>query len=330
MNKFLYSLIISIFIFVFAGCETEGEDIDMRFETCTVSFVQQDLRSSYEVYFNGEKSINRSTSVKKNSTLKLEVYKIGEKQPELSQEITLDNSKDIELLKLVGRDIAISSSLEEYTTFTPIISYFNPNTDLYTVTFNNGELSNNVKNYIAEADLSGTLKIVRNVDGQVLYEQDMTIMPEGQFSLMQLSDTDFLDISDGEEADPESRQYTKIRFFYTADAFPGHDKLKLVVYLMDLDAMQFTAPIATIDLEAGKISEYIQIDNDAFGQGVVNGVYDLIDESGNMIVNNLEHFNTSIPIGTSDNKFMTFRFMDPSHQGGDNVQCNFILSTPWK
>ena len=285
MNKFLYSLIISIFIFVFAGCETEGEDIDMRFETCTVSFVQQELRSSYEVYFNGEKSINRSTSVKKNSTLKLEVYKIGEKQPELSQEITLDNSKDIELLKLVGRDIAISSSLEEYTTFTPIISYFNPNTDLYTVTFNNGELSNKVKNYIAEADLSGTLKIVRNVDGQVLYEQDMTIMPEGQFSLMQLSDTDFLDISDGEEADPESRQYTKIRFFYTADAFPGHDKLKLVVYLMDLDAMQFTAPIATIDLEAGKISEYIQIDNDAFGQGVVNGVYDLIDESGNMIVN---------------------------------------------
>ena len=142
MNKFLYSLIISIFIFVFAGCETEGEDIDMRFETCTVSFVQQELRSSYEVYFNGEKSINRSTSVKKNSTLKLEVYKIGEKQPELSQEITLDNSKDIELLKLVGRDIAISSSLEEYTTFTPIISYFNPNTDLYTVTFNNGELSN--------------------------------------------------------------------------------------------------------------------------------------------------------------------------------------------
>ena len=302
MNKFLYSLIISIFIFVFAGCETEGEDIDMRFETCTVSFVQQELRSSYEVYFNGEKSINRSTSVKKNSTLKLEVYKIGEKQPELSQEITLDNSKDIELLKLVGRDIAISSSLEEYTTFTPIISYFNPNTDLYTVTFNNGELSNKVKNYIAEADLSGTLKIVRNV----------------------------LDRSEGEEADPESRQYTKIRFFYTADAFPGHDKLKLVVYLMDLDAMQFTAPIATIDLEAGKISEYIQIDNDAFGQGVVNGVYDLIDESGNMIVNNLEHFNTSIPIGTSDNKFMTFRFMDPSHQGGDNVQCNFILSTPWK
>ena len=61
MNKFLYSLIISIFIFVFAGCETEGEDIDMRFETCTVSFVQQELRSSYEVYFNGEKSINRSS-----------------------------------------------------------------------------------------------------------------------------------------------------------------------------------------------------------------------------------------------------------------------------
>ena len=81
MNKFYTVSSLDIFIFVFAGCETEGEDIDMRFETCTVSFVQQELRSSYEVYFNGEKSINRSTSVKKNSTLKLEVYKIGENSP---------------------------------------------------------------------------------------------------------------------------------------------------------------------------------------------------------------------------------------------------------
>ncbi|MFS2828772.1 hypothetical protein AAH084_09885 [Bacteroides faecis] len=330
MNKILYSLIISIFIFVFVGCETDGEDMDMGFVVCNVSFVQKDIQNSYEVYYDGEKSINPSMPVKRNSPFKLEVYKVGENQPELSQEITLDNSKNIELLKLVGRDIAISSSLKEYTTFTPIISYSDPNTDLYTVTFNNGVLSNKVKNYIAEADLSGTLKIVRNADGQVLYEQDMTIMPEGQFSLMQLSDTDFLEMSDGEEPDPDPRQYTKIRFFYTADAFPGHDKLQLIVYLMDLDAMQFTDPIATIDLEAGKISEYIQIDNDTFGQGVVNGVYDLIDENGNMIVNNMEHLNTSIRIGTSDNKFMTFRFMDPSHQGGDNVQCPSILSTPWE
>ena len=66
-----------------------------------------------------------------------------------------------------------------------------------------------------------TLKIVRNVDGQVLYEQDMTIMPEGQFSLMQLSDTDFLDISDGEEADPESRHILKFVSFILLMPFPA-------------------------------------------------------------------------------------------------------------
>ena len=334
MNKILYSLIISVFIFAFVGCETNGEEIGTGFVRCTVSFVQDNMQSRYEIYFNGEKSMNHLTYGERNSSVKLEVYKTGEKQPDLSQEIMLDGSgsKNIELIKLVGRNIAISSSVSlEYTTFTPIISYSDPATadDLYTVTFNNEELANKEKNYIAEEDLNGTLRIVRNADGKILYEQDMTIT-EGQFSLMQLSDSELLEISDGEEPDPVSRQYTKIRFFYTADAFPGHDKLQLVVYLMDLDAMQFTDPIATIDLEAGKISEYIQIDHDTFGQGVVNGVYDLIDEDGNMIVDNMQHLDTYINIATSDNKFMTFRFLDPSHQGGDNVQCSPILSTPWE
>lgn len=332
MNKILYSLIISVFIFAFVGCETNGEEIGTGFVKCTVSFVQGYMPSRYEIYFNGEKSMNHLTYGERNSTVKLEVYKTGEKQPDLSQEIMLDGngSKNIELIKLVGRNIAISSSLE-YTTFTPIINYSDPATadDLYTVTFNNEELANKVENYIAEEDLNGTLRIVRNADGEILYEQDMTIMPEGQFSLMQFSDSEFLEISDGEEPDPVSRQYTKIRFFYTADAFPGHDKLQLVVYLMDLNWEQFTDPIATIDLEAGKISEYIQIDHDTFGQGVVNGVYDLIDEDGNMIVDNTQHLDTSIPI-ISGNKFMTFRFMDPSHQGGNYVLCSSILSTPWE
>lgn len=333
MNKILYSLIISVFTLTFVGCDTDGEKIDAGFVQCTVSFVQAIMPTRYEIYFNGEKSISHSACFKKNSTFKLEVYKKGESQPELSQELPSDNNKNIELLKLLGRDIAISSSVSlEYTTFTPIINYSDPVTadDLYTVTFNNEELENRDKNYIAKEDLNGTLRIVRNADGEILYEQDMTIMPEGQFSLTQMSDTDFLEMSDGEEPDPDSRQYTKIRFFYTADAFPGHDKLKLVVYLMDLDAVQFTDPIATIDLEAGKISEYIQIDNDTFGQGVVNGVYDLIDEDENMIVNNMEHLSTYIPIETSDNKFMTFRFTDSSHQGGDNVKCSSILFTPWE
>lgn len=332
MKKIQQFLVFCLSLFALNGCDTEREITDMGFNTCAVSFVQEDVRNSYEVYFDGEKSVSHLINVKRHSTVKLEVCKTGEKQPELSQEIMLDDNKTIELIKLVGRNIAISSSVEEYTTFIPVISFSDPTTatDLYSVTFNNGKLANNIKNYIAKEDLNGTLRVVRNADGKILYEQDVTIMPEGKLNLMQLSDIEFLELSNGDEPDPDSRQYTKIRFIYTADAFPGHNKLRLVVYLMDLDAMQFTEPIATIELEAGKISEYIQIDNNAFGQGVVNGVYDLIDESGNMIVNNMEHINTSIPIGTSSNKFMTFRFLDPTHKGGDNVQCSAISSTPWE
>ena len=215
--------------------------------------------------------------------------------------------------------------------FTPVILYAGEETD-YTATFDGGELINRYANYITPDHLDGILKIIRNSDGQTLFEQNVTLTPEGQINVMQLSDTDFLEIPESNEPDPESKQFTKIRFFYTADAFPGNDELQLVVYLMDLSAMQFSEPIATINLKAGELSEYIQIDNNYFGEGMVNAVYDLIDKDGNKIVDNTVHFNTLIYINTTDYKFMTFRFTDPSHAGGDNVECVRIneLCIPWE
>lgn len=313
---------------LFAGCETEGKFRDTSYYNPQVTFNPTWLQGDYRITYNGSESPYVSKSEK---TFELEIFRKDDATdtPVLAEN-ECPSDKAITLFRPVGSELAVYTGNEDkYTTFTPTI-IFSGNKDDYTATFNNGEIEEGETNYIAKDNLTGTFRIVRKADNTILYEEEITLEADGTLQFMQLSDTEFLEIPESDEPDPESRQYTKIRFFYTADAFPEHDKLRLVVYLMDLDAAQFTEAIATIELEAGKISEYIQIDNDAFGQGSVNGVYDLIDENGNMIVDNTQHFNTSIQIGTSDNKFMTFRFVDPSHQGGDNVGCSRILYTPWE
>ena len=322
---------LTMFLTIFSSCDTEGEDIIMGFSSCNVQFSsQQGINvQNYEIKFNGNTSKNGQINGKKGEKRKLEVFEKGSKEPIFQKDITLGETKDIELIKTVNNGIDILS--DRYVPFTPAILYSGDEAD-YTATFDGGELMNNRINYLASDHLKGVLKIVRNKDGMTLYENEFALTPNGKINVMQLSDTDFLEIPETDEPAPESKQFTKIRFFYTADAFPGKDELQLVVYLMSLNADQFSDPVATIDLKAGELSKYIQIDNNYFGEGKINAVYDLIDKDGNKIVDNTIHLNTMIPIGTTDYKFMTFRFIDPSHQGGDNVGCGDIknLDIPWE
>ena len=324
-------LCLMLAVTMLAGCDTEGEYIDTGFVSYSVQFSQQQgsIGENYEIKFNGETCKNGSIIGKKGSIGKLEVFEKESGELVFSKDIALDENTTIELIKTVEGGIDILS--DKYVSFTPVILYAGEETD-YTATFDGGELINRYTNYIMPDHMDGILNIVRNSDGQTLFEQNVTLTPNGQINIMQLSDTDFLEIPESNEPDPESKQFTKIRFFYTADAFPGNDELQLVVYLMDLSAMQFSDPVATINLKAGELSEYIQIDNNYFGEGIVNAVYDLIDKNGNKIVDNTVHFNTSILISTTDYKFMTFRFTDPSHAGGDNVACAQIseLCIPWE
>ena len=329
MNKILYYFISFVVLFGFASCDTDDEYIDTTYIKATVVFIGSS--DGYEVRYNGKKTALVIYG-KENSTGKLEVYKTGKDTPEISEEITLTDGKKIELLKILGRSIAFASSVseDEYTTFTPYITFSN-GFDKYTVTFNDEKLNLRNENKIANDALEGTLKIIRNSDGSILYEENMTIVPESTINITELGEESFVNLStSGGESDPESSQYTKIRFIYTADAFPGHNKLELLVYLSDLGFNQFTDPI-TIKLKAGQMSEFIQIDNKTFSEDGVNGVYDLIDENGNYIVDSMSDLDTGIFIGNSDYKFLTFRLEDSSenHQCGNMVLCKPISQIPW-
>lgn len=316
MKRIYLLLSLCFALFSLAGCDTDLENIDTGFYSVQPTFNPYELTNNYRVTYNDSESSYISRSEK---SFKLEVFRRDDATN--TPVLTVDDcpsDKPVTLVHPVEQELAVYTGNEDkYTTFMPTIIFIGDKND-YTVTFNGGEIEVGIVNYIAKDNLTGTLKIVRKADSSTLYEEEITLEAGGKLQFMQLSDTAFMEIPKSDEPDPESKQYEKLRFFYTADAFPGHDKLRLVVYLMGTS--QFSDPIVTIELEANKLSDYIQVDHYTFGEKRVDAVYDLIvPETGEKIVDNVVHIQTMIIIEDRF-KFMTFRFSDPTHKGGDNVQ----------
>lgn len=325
-----YIFLFVILTILLAGCDTEGDNIENGYTVLKTSFIPQELTNNYRIAFNG----NESPYVSKNATtVKLEVF--SKEGNSLSPILTEENwlvTEPITFIRPVGKELAVYSE-EKYQAFTPVI-VFSADESQYSVQFKGAEIKVGENNYIGKVELPGKFTIKDKVNGTELYSQELTTETSNTFTVMQLSENEFLPIEDSEEADPEVGHF-KVRFLYTTDAFPNYPELKLVLYLASTDFSQFSEPIATITMKAGKLSEYVVIDNNYFDTGMVTGVYDLIDpNSGNYVVDNLSDLSTSIAYDTYDSthfKFMTFRFTDPNNEEHNGVQAAPIgaLCTPW-
>lgn len=325
-----YIFLFAILTILLAGCDTEGDNIEHGYTVLETSFMPQELKDNYRVTFNGDESPYIS---KNTTTVKLEVFpKEGDVlSPILTEEKWL-TTEPITFFQPVGKELAIYSE-EEYQVFKPAIIFSNDESQ-YSVQFKGSAIKVGENNYIDKAELPGKLTIKNKVNGTELYSQELTVETPNTFTVMQLSENEFLPIEDSSEADPEAGSF-KVRFLYTTDAFPNYPELKLVLYLASTDFSQFSPPIATITIKAGELSEYVVMDNNYFDTGKVAGVYDLINPNdGSYIVNNLTDFQTSLAYDTYNStnfKFMTFRFTDPNNVEHDGVKATPIdaLCTPW-
>ncbi|MGJ1410546.1 hypothetical protein ACR78Z_12800 [Sphingobacterium thalpophilum] len=264
-----------------------------------------------------------------NNKVKVEVFEKGKQTAEFAQEVEITNSHNLQFIKIPGQAVTIYDA-EKYTTLNPTVLFQQGTDENYRIFFNGTELQNRTLNYLLKANLSGKFEIRKKGDNSVLYEQDLTISSGSQLNVMQLSASDFLLIPDDNEPDPQTKQYTKVRFFYTQDAFPQSKELHLVIYYADFAFSDFYEA-KTIVLKPGELSDYILIDHFHFGEKYVNGVYDLIDPATNTkIVDNSVHFETVLAFGSNNStldggyKFETIRFTDATHTGGDNVKSTGI------
>lgn len=324
-----YIFFFSFLMMFLTGCDTEGEITDNGFITLETRFLPQEMAQKYQVFFNGDKDIYIPRD---KATGKLEVFsKVDNTLALVEDDITITN-EGLTFVQPLGKEIALYDK-DKYRTFTPTVIY-SDDASQYSVLFKENEMTLAKDNYVAIDELPGDMTIIsKNAPQLPLFTQTLTKESESKLNVMQLSATEFLRIEENDEPEPATG-FCKVRFLYTQDAFPDYPELTLVVYVTNKTYSKISDPVATITLKAGKLSEYVTIDNNFFGQGKVGGLFDLVDPNNadNYIVNNEKHTKTSFQFDKCVKyKFMTFRFTDSSHTGGNKVKAKHIeaLCTPW-
>jgi len=165
--------------------------------------------------------------------------------------------------------------------------------NVYKVLFNNENIDLNTDSYLSrDAEASGTLLVYKNDETVPELETEVTIQDGTIISLVQLPDSPISLASSGvDEKDPATRNGIKIRFFYTLEALGS--SAKFVFYMTDGGGdMSQWDEIATINLEKGKFSPYIEFDLAKYytPQSAAAGEYhdptitcDIYNESGELL-----------------------------------------------
>ncbi len=307
------------------SCDTKGEDIYSGYISFSTSFIYPtDAHDNYEVLFNGNvisKSGNALVA-RDNPEGTLEVYKKGSDTPEFSKKITITSGEVVRLIKLDGRSIDIYDE-NSYDSFSLNVIYQAGKESEYKASFNENQISNGINYLKKEDEHAGILKIYKEGEEVAVFSQDVAIAANGIVNIMQLSESEFLLVPEDNEPIPDSERYTKLRFFYTSDALPGVERIKIIIY----EWTNF-AELGSVEIKVGQLSPYQTIDWDVVGSGggLCQDIIDLTDgEPGVKILDSAINMDAFININRGEFKFATTRL----GAGGIFIKSIPALSTPW-
>jgi hypothetical protein len=312
--KALYVLFLFSFTLLLSGCDVEGDAIEQGYIILEKTYKPNTIVGDYRVTFNGDES---EYIPRDEATVRLEVFSKADN----TSVLVVDNlpvTKDgVTLVKPVGKELALYAE-SNYKELFPQV-FFSGDASLYTVLFGNSNIRLKEDNYIPVEHLPGNLRIVRTEDSQEVHTQEITAETGRAVNLMQLSATEFLNVPDTELGDVPIGT-VKIRLFYTADAFPGKNKLTVDLYLCNRQwANKFL--FKSIELTSGYMSEYFDVDYNYYGDGNVNFYFNLKDEDGNTFAENKQ-----LPVGSrgSTYKAITYRFGNTTPANPANASMQMI------
>lgn len=248
---------------------------------------------------------------------------------------------------LAGCNTEGENTYAGYTTFQVKIDFQANKDDVYRVVFNDQEINLNGNNFSSgNGEISGTLLAYKNDETVPELETEVTIQNGTIISLVQLPDAPISLASSGvDEKDPATRNGIKIRFFYTLEELGS--SAKFIFYMTDGGGdMSQWDEIATINLEKGKFSPYIEFDLAKYytPQSAAAGEYhdptitcDIYNESGELLYTHESQailvdywFNLYEPTdengARSGYKFMSSQ-LDVYEGGYGGFTCAF--GTPW-
>lgn len=285
---------------LFVGCDKNDElnDDIAGFYELSLDIVYP-LGSTYIAEFNGQDISNTkfSRNIEKGE---LKIFPKGNNIAELTiNDYNISQAGEkIRLIKLSGQNIELYRE-EDFVTFQNNIQFIS---DKYKATLNGQELTKGLNYYKKVNGLDGTLKIYEQNTTEPIFTQSLSILETGEskINLLQLSETLFLDVPADTVPDPLSEQYTKVRFFYTPNVFPGVEKIKLEI----LEYTNLT-PIGSIEMNVGELSPYLTIDWDIVTNagGQLNGLCQIITDlaTGNILVNGETNYDAVIDLIKNNN-----------------------------
>lgn len=300
MNRIPFFVLLTFISTLFVGCDKNDElnDDIAGFYELSLDIVYP-LGSTYIAEFNGQDISNTkfSRNIEKGE---LKIFPKGNNIAELTiNDYNISQAGEkIRLIKLSGQNIELYRE-EDFVTFQNNIQFIS---NKYKATLNGQELTKGLNYYKKVNGLDGTLKIYEQNTTEPIFTQSLSILETGEskINLLQLSETLFLDVPADTVPDPLSEQYTKVRFFYTPNVFPGVEKIKLEI----LEYTNLT-PIGSIEMNVGELSPYLTIDWDIVTNagGQLNGLCQIITDlaTGNILVNGETNYDAVIDLIKNNN-----------------------------
>ncbi|MFC4673832.1 hypothetical protein [Dysgonomonas termitidis] len=296
MGQKIWMGIICLVLLSITSCSTDEElnDAVDGFYTLNADFVSpSNIRSNYAILFNNDTIKNTYYVGRANPSGILTVFEKGNKEPVYTEELKLTSNMNVQFIKL-GDKIDTYSD-DKYTKFSLDIKWAtNEDRDKYKATFNGSELNTEQGNinYVLTEALTGSLQLKKIDDGNLVLDREITVEPNGTFTFLQLSSTEFLAMPPGDEEDPESNNYKKIRVYYTiTDDDLREESYTIKFYTFDswlYDKEQVVDIGYEFEIKAGELSPYILVygrtfENENGDGGPAFLTYDLIAKDGTVV-----------------------------------------------
>lgn len=299
MNSLKYLLICCLYPLLLLSCDKEEEMKDTSYVDFTITFVNVENPKSYKIFFNGKEVKDGHVLSKENEPGLLEVFKTGSANPKLNTDIVAKKNSNIRIIELADDKFDIYDE-KKYYPFDVSILYMEGQSNLYEAKFNGMPLQNNGTNYCNIENSKGVLQIFKKGENVPSFtSNEISLSPNYKVNILQLSNKDFLLNPKDSEPNPPSKQYSKVRIFYTSSALPNVEAIKLIIYAFPGISMSEFKPIATIDeLKVGEFSNYFTIDWDYYAPTEpVAFCYDIINiKTGEKIIDYNVDVNTALQL----------------------------------
>ena len=271
-------LCLMLVVTMLAGCDTEGDEIEMGYYSYSFSFFYpEDISNDYEFVFNG--NVGASGIVPKNEPDGfLEIREKGSGKNVFSQQISLAEQSQIQFIK-IGEVISVYSP-EKFISFIPTIIY-SGDASQYSAWFGNQELQVGVLNYLSIDKQTGNFEIRKEGETDPVFSEEMTIEADAVINLLQISETDFIEVPEDTTPAPTESNKCLVRFYYPAGVFDA-EEIRIDLYAFDENEWDWATELpcaGSVTVKKGEISDYVELTFSADGSQYISYMCDMTDVS---------------------------------------------------